>query len=227
MTPVGEPSLTAPSEESDGTDVSDVTGSRPVTSRRERMVAAKWSVVTDRVALDAQTVVDRDVVVHPGAVGVVALDPDDRVVVLRQYRHPVAAHLWEIPAGLLDEPGESPVATARRELVEEAGIVAQQWDTLIDLYSSPGMSSETIRVFLARGLAEADPADRPAPTDEERDLVVVRVPLSELVRRVLAGHVHNSLAVAGLLAASEARRNGWASLLPADHPWPGPSWTLG
>ena len=191
------------------------------------MVAAKWSVVTDRVALDPETVVNRDVVVHPGAVGVIALDPDDRVVVLRQYRHPVAAHLWEIPAGLLDEPGEPPWATAQRELVEEAGIRAEQWHTLIDLYSSPGMSSETIRVFLARGLSDADPADRPPPTDEERDLVVARVPLPELVRRVLAGHVHNSLAVAGLLAAAESQRNGWSSLLPADHPWPGPSWALG
>lgn len=191
------------------------------------MDAAKWSVVTDRVALDPATAVDRDVVIHPGAVGVVALDPDDRVVVLRQYRHPVAAHLWEIPAGLLDEPQEPPWATAQRELVEEAGIVADQWHTLIDLYSSPGMSSETVRVFLARGLGDADPADRPAPTDEERDLLVARVPLPELVRRVLAGHVHNSLAVAGLLAAAEAKRNGWTSLRPADHPWPGPSWALG
>lgn len=191
------------------------------------MVAAKWSVVTDTVALDAETVVNRDVVVHPGAVGVIALDPHDRVVVLRQYRHPVAAHLWEIPAGLLDEPGEPPWATAQRELVEEAGIRAEQWHTLIDLYSSPGMSSETIRVFLARGLSDADPAERPPPTDEERDLVVTRVPLPELVHRVLAGHIHNSLAVAGLLAAAESQRDGWSSLLPADHPWPGPSWELG
>jgi 8-oxo-dGDP phosphatase len=139
----------------------------------------------------------------------------------------VAAHLWEIPAGLLDGPGEPPLATAQRELVEEAGIVADQWHTLIDLYSSPGMSSETIRVFLARGLGDADPTDRPAPVDEERDLVVARVPLPELVRRVLTGHVHNAAAVAGLLAAAEAQRNGWVSLLPADHPWPGPSWALG
>ena len=191
------------------------------------MVGAKWSVVSDRVALDPETVVERDVVIHPGAVGVVALDAGGRVVVLRQYRHPVAAHLWEIPAGLLDEPGEPPWLTAQRELVEEAGIRAEQWHTLIDLYSSPGMSSETIRVFLARDLSDADPADRPAPTDEERDLVVARVPLPELVRRVMAGHVHNALAVAGLLAAAESQRNGWSSLLPAEHPWPGPSWTLG
>ncbi len=208
-------------------DVSDLSGSFPVISRRERMVGAKWKVVTDRVALDADTAVDRDVVVHPGAVGIVALDDEDQVVVLRQYRHPVAGHLWEIPAGLLDEPGEPPLATAKRELVEEAGLIAAEWNTLIDLYSSPGMSSEAIRVFLARGLTMADPADRPTPTDEERDLIVRRVALTALVDRVLAGHLHNSLAVAGLLAAAESRRGGWMSLLPADHPWPATSSALG
>ncbi|MCZ3387780.1 MAG: NUDIX hydrolase [Actinomycetia bacterium] len=198
-----------------------------MTSRRERVVGAKWSVVTDRVLLDADTSVDRDVVVHPGAVGVVAIDHNGQVVVLRQYRHPVASHLWEIPAGLLDEPGESPWATAERELVEEAGLLADEWHTLMDLYSSPGMSSETIRVFLARGLSDVDPSDRPPRTDEERDLVVARVDLTDLVQRALAGHIHNALAVAGLLAAAESRRGDWASLLPPDHPWPGPSWALG
>lgn len=219
--------MTRPLDTTDISNISDLAGSLPVTSRRERVVASKWSVVTDRVVLDADTFVDRDVVVHPGAVGVVAMDHNDQVVVLRQYRHPVAGHLWEIPAGLLDEPSESPWATAQRELIEEAGLVADEWHTLIDLYSSPGMSSETIRVFLAKGLSDVDPADRPARTDEERDLVVARVDLSDLVQRILAGHVHNSLAVAALLAAAESRRGAWGSLLPPDHPWPGPSWALG
>lgn len=208
-------------------DVTDVAGSHRVTQRRERMVGAKWTVVTDHVVLDAETTVERDIVVHPGAVGIVALDDGDRAVILRQYRHPVAAHLWEIPAGLLDEPGESPWSTAQRELVEEAGLVATEWHTLIDLYSSPGMSSETVRVFVARGLSDVPPADRPMPTDEERDLVVARVELSELVGQVMSGHVHNSLAVAAVLAATESRRQRWSSLLPPDHPWPGPSWALG
>ncbi len=219
--------MTRPSDTTDISDISDLAGSLPVTSRRERVVAAKWTVVTDRVVLDADTSVDRDVVVHPGAVGVVAIDHNDQVVVLRQYRHPVAGHLWEIPAGLLDEPGESPWATAQRELIEEAGLLADEWHTLIDLYSSPGMSSETIRVFLAKGLSDVNPADRPARTDEERDLLVARVDLSDLVQRIMAGHIHNSLAVAALLAAAEARRGAWGSLLPPDHPWPGPSWALG
>ncbi len=208
-------------------DVNDLAGSFPVVTRRERMVGAKWKVVTDRVELDPDTAVDRDVVVHPGAVGIVALDDEERVVVLRQYRHPVASHLWEIPAGLLDEPGEPPLATAQRELVEEAGLTAAEWHTVIDLYSSPGMSSEAIRVFLARGLTVVDPADRPTPTDEERDLIVCSVDLSELVDRVLAGQLHNSLAVAALLAVAESRRGDWRSLRPPEDPWPATSWALG
>lgn len=207
-------------------EVHDVVGSQPVLARRPQMSGAKWGVVTDEVRLDATTTVHRDVVVHPGAVGVVALDEDDHVVVLRQYRHPVAAHLWEIPAGLLDEPGESPWSTAQRELIEEVGLVANEWHTLIDLYSSPGMSSEAIRVYLARGLAEVDPAERPEPTDEERDLLVVRRPLDDLVDLVMAGAIHNSLAVSGLLAAAEARRRRWQRLLPPDLPWARPSWHL-
>ncbi|HUV49000.1 MAG TPA: NUDIX hydrolase [Actinomycetes bacterium] len=212
---------------SSSADVSDQPGSKPVLERVDRVKAAKWSVVTDRVQLDADTVVNRDVVVHPGAVGVVALDERERVVMLRQYRHPVASQLWEIPAGLLDEPGESLLATAQRELVEEVGLVAAKWHRVIDLHSSPGMSSETIRVFLARGLTDVDPALRPLPTDEERDLVVVRVGLDDLVERVIGGHIRNSLAVAALLAVAECRRAKWRSLRPPEYPWPAPSWGLG
>jgi ADP-ribose pyrophosphatase len=201
----------------------DVPGSRAITSRKVLVRGAKWDVVTDQVELDAQTRVARDVVVHPGAVGVVALDDDERVTLIRQYRHPVAADLWEIPAGLLDEPGESPWSTAQRELIEEVGLTASTWHTLVDLYSSPGMSSEIVRVYVARGLSDVDAAKRPEPQDEERFLVVRRVRLDDAVAHVMAGHIHNSLAVAGLLAAHESRRQGWRGLRPADAEWPGPT----
>lgn len=199
---------------------------RPVRERRQRFDGAKWDVVTDRVELDADTVVDRDVVLHPGAVGIVALDDLDRVVLVRQYRHPVASFLWEIPAGLLDDPGESAWQTAVRELVEEAGLRAERWDTVVDLYSSPGMSSETLRVFLARGLSDVPAGERPAPRDEERDMVVTRVALDDLVEQIGRGHLHNALAVAGILATEQARRRGWSGLRPPDDPWPGPDWGL-
>ena len=202
----------------------DMPGSREVLARTNRVRAAKWDIVTDQVRLDSETVVARDLVMHPGAVGIVALDDNDLVTLIRQYRHPVAAELWEIPAGLLDEPGEPPLRTAQRELVEEVGLTASTWHTVIDIYSSPGMSSETVRVFLARGLIAVDPALRPAPLDEERDLVVRQVHLDVAVEQVLAGGVRNSLAVVALLATAAARSAGWQRLLPADHPWPGPVW---
>lgn len=206
--------------------LTDVGQPRPVHGRRQRFAGAKWDVVTDRVELDADTVVDRDVVLHPGAVGIVALDDLDRVVLVRQYRHPVASLLWEIPAGLLDDPGESPWQTAVRELVEEAGLRAERWDTVLDLYSSPGMSSETLRVFLARGMSEVSEAERPVPKDEERDMVVTRVALDDVVEQIGRGRLHNALAVAGILAAEQARQRGWRGLRPPDDPWPGPDWGL-
>jgi 8-oxo-dGTP pyrophosphatase MutT (NUDIX family) len=203
----------------------DLPGSREVLERTERLRAAKWDIATDRVRLDGETVVSRDLVMHPGAVGIVALDDQDRVTLIRQYRHPVAAELWEIPAGLLDEPGESPLRTAQRELIEEVGLTATTWHTVIDVYPSPGMSSEAVRVFLARGLADVDPALRPEPTDEERDLVIRPVHLEVAVERVMAGGVRNSLAVVALLATARAQQAEWRGLLPADHPWPGPLWS--
>ena len=210
----------------DATSIIDRAGSRDVTDRRMRVQGSKWDVVTDRVMLDAESAVERDVVLHPGAVGIVALDDAELVTLICQYRHPVAADLWEIPAGLLDDPDESPWATARRELVEEVGLTASTWHTVIDLYSSPGMSSEVVRVYLATGLSDVDAALRPAPTDEERDLIVRRIPLDVAVDQVMSGHIHNSLAVAGLLAAAESRRGGWRSLRAPDAEWPGPAWTI-
>ncbi|HEX5016872.1 MAG TPA: NUDIX hydrolase [Actinomycetes bacterium] len=210
----------------EASSIADRPGSRDVLERRMRIQGAKWDVVTDRVQLDDDTVVDRDVVLHPGAVGIVALDDDECVTLICQYRHPVAADLWEIPAGLLDEPGESPWSTAQRELLEEVGLSASTWHTLIDLYSSPGMSSEAVRVYLARGLTEVDPGLRPEPTDEERDLIVRRIPLDAALERVLNGHIHNSLAVTGLLATAEARRLRWEPLRIPDAEWPAPSWEV-
>ena len=119
-----------------------------------------WDVRRDTIELgDGQTVV-RDLVVHTGAVGVLALDEQGRLLLVRQYRHPVAMALWEPVAGLLDLPTEPPLEAARRELVEEAGLVAGRWDVLLDYESSPGGSSEALRLYLARGLAPA-PGGRP------------------------------------------------------------------
>ena len=140
----------------------------------------------------------REVVEHYGAVAVVALDDDGNVVLVYQYRHPVGRRLWELPAGLLDLGGESPQRSAARELEEEAGLAAADWRVLIDVDSAPGFSDESVRIFLATGLTEVG---RPQARDEEADMVVERVPLSEAVSRIFTGEIVNSLAVAGILAA--------------------------
>jgi 8-oxo-dGTP pyrophosphatase MutT (NUDIX family) len=161
----------------------------------------------------------RDVVVHPGAVGIIALDDADRVLLVRQYRHPVGQLCWEPPAGLLDEPGEDPLATAKRELFEEAHHEADRWDVLVDAFTSPGMTDEAVRVYLARDLRESS-RERHEGADEERDMITRWVPLDEVVEAVLAGRLHNPMAVMGTLAADRARRDGFARLRPAGTPWP-------
>ncbi|MFF0475859.1 NUDIX domain-containing protein [Streptomyces sp. NPDC004284] len=180
----------------------------------------KTSVRTDDVVMPDGSVHRRDYQVHPGSVAVLALDEEDRVVVLRQYRHPVRQKLWEIPAGLLDVPGENPLHAAQRELYEEAHVKAEDWRVLADVYTTPGGCDEAVRIFLARDLAEAE-GERFEVSEEEADMELARVPLPELVRGVLAGELHNTCLVVGVLSLLAARSgDGLDALRPADAPWP-------
>ncbi|WP_225731378.1 MULTISPECIES: NUDIX hydrolase [unclassified Nocardia] len=171
----------------------------------------------DKVAMPGGKVVEREVVEHHGAVAVLAVDDADNVVLIRQYRHPVGTRLLELPAGLLDVPGEDPLTAARRELAEETGLAARDWSVLVDVALSPGFTDEALRVYLAVGLSETD---RPEPEFEEADLELVRLPVAEAVRAALAGEISNATAVAGVLALAAARAGGIAPR-PADAPWPG------
>jgi ADP-ribose pyrophosphatase len=126
----------------------------PAGNREVRFDGRVWSVISDDVQFDTTTAT-RDVIIHPGAVAILAMDHADRVLLIRQYRHPVGRWLFEPPAGLLDEPGEPALATAQRELAEEAGFTAATWRVLLDMYLSPGGSSEAIRIYLARDLLVA------------------------------------------------------------------------
>ncbi|MFG1801298.1 NUDIX domain-containing protein [Micromonospora carbonacea] len=191
-----------------------------VTGRRERYAGRIFSVVTDEVTMPGGGAAVRDYVRHVGAVAVVALDDAGQVVLIRQYRHPVGRHLWELPAGLIDVSGEDLADTAARELAEEADLTAGTIDVLVDLHSSPGFSNEVIRVFVARDLAEVPAGQRHERSEEEADLQVVRVDLDEAVRMVLAGEITNASAVAGLLAAARARDAGWSALRRPDAPLP-------
>ncbi|MEU3608229.1 NUDIX hydrolase [Streptomyces sp. NPDC035033] len=180
----------------------------------------KTSVRTDDVVMPDGSVVRRDYQVHPGSVAVLAVDDQDRVLVLRQYRHPVRQKLWEIPAGLLDVPGENPLHAAQRELYEEAHAKAGEWHVLTDVYTTPGGCDEAVRIFLARDLAEAE-GERYAVAEEEADMEVERVPLAELVRGILAGELHNNCLVVGVLSLVAARAgDGLDALRPADAAWP-------
>lgn len=175
-------------------------------------------VRSDTVRMPQGALAARDVVEHPGAVGVVVLDPADRVLLVSQYRHPVRRRLWELPAGLLDVEGEPAFDAARRELAEEAGLAAGRWQVLADLLTSPGMSDEAVRVYLAE---EPVAVARPAGCDdEELELQLSWVPLADAVARVLAGEIENGLACAGLLAAAAWRSGAVAALRPVDAPWP-------
>ncbi|CCK31149.1 ADP-ribose pyrophosphatase [Streptomyces davaonensis JCM 4913] len=183
-------------------------------------VGNKTSVRTDEVVMPDGSVVRRDYQVHPGSVAVLALDHEDRVLLIKQYRHPVRHKLWEIPAGLLDIPGENPLHAAQRELYEEAHVKAEDWRVLTDVYTTPGGCDEAVRVFLARDLSEAE-GERFSVEDEEADMEHARVPLTELVRGVLAGELHNNCLVVGVLSLVAARAgDGLEALRPADAPWP-------
>jgi ADP-ribose pyrophosphatase len=201
-------------------ELTDVALPRSVTATERRYTGMKWDVVTETVQLDEHTSVRRDVVVHPGAVGIVAMDDHERVLLLRQYRHPVRSQLWELPAGLLDVAGEDAVSAAARELFEEAHLRAARWDVLVDLYSSPGMCSEAYRIYLARELVEVPAEERHVPTAEERDMPMRWVDLDAAMAAVTAGHVHNAMAVAGIFAAARARDQDWRTLRAADASWP-------
>lgn len=196
--------------------------SRQVVERREIFSGFAFDFVSEDVVLQPGAApVQRDFVSHPGAVGVVALrqiDGVEHVLLLSQYRHPVRARLWEIPAGLLDVPGERAVEAARRELAEEAQLGAHSWDVLVDYFTTPGGNSEGIRVFLARDLYPAPLPDGFVQEAEEAEMEAVWVPLQAAVELVHAGQLHNPSTVVGVLACASALSEP-GRLRGVDAPW--------
>ena len=174
-----------------------------------------FSLHRDTVAMPGGGDSVRDVVRHPGAVAVVALDDADRVLLLRQYRHPVGRYLWELPAGLRDADGEPPLETAKRELAEEAQLAAGRWSLLTTHFSSPGFCDEMVLVYLAEELTDVDRPEGFVVEHEELDMTLERVPLADAVQRVFDGDIRNSSAVAGILAAAQVRA-GQPRLRPVD-----------
>jgi ADP-ribose pyrophosphatase len=178
-----------------------------------------FDIVTDEVTMPGGGTAKRDYMRHVGAVGVVALDEEGRVVLIKQYRHPTRAHLWELPAGLIDVPGEPLVRAAARELAEEVDLTADDWHLIADVHTSPGCSNEMIRLFLARGLHAVTDSDYQRE-GEEAELSAHRVPLDEAVAMVFRGEITNAAAVVGVLAAARLRDQGWPVTRPLDAPRP-------
>jgi len=194
----------------------DEAASRPVVEHAQIHRGKVFDVVADRVDLGGPAPVVREYTAHPGAVAVIALDDEDQVLLLSQYRHPVRRVLWEPPAGLLDVPGEPEVDAARRELAEEADLVAARWWRLTSFFTSAGGSDEHITVFLARDLTPVPDGSRFERRDEEAGMVPAWVPLDEAVAGVLDGSFECPTTVVGVLAAAAARARAWSTLTPVD-----------
>ncbi|MBP1242165.1 8-oxo-dGTP pyrophosphatase MutT (NUDIX family) [Frigoribacterium sp. PvP120] len=180
----------------------DESAAPEVTSSETVFEGAVWNVVRDTVDYNGSPMV-REYVAHTGAVAVLAVDDQDRVLVIQQYRHPIRSRDWELPAGLLDAEGESKLDAAKRELMEEADLQATTWHELVSFHTSPGGNDEMVTVYRATGVSATEGAfDR---SDEEADIVTRWVSLDEVVEGVLAGRLHNSILSIAALAAVAAR----------------------
>ena len=181
--------------------LADLRDPAPVTRSELAFDGKVWDVRRDTFTFGGHDVV-REFVDHSGAVAVLAMDVDDRVLLINQYRHPIGEREWELPAGLLDVPGEPPLLAAQRELAEEVDLSASDWSELLSFHTSPGGSNELLHVYAAEGLTATPTFDR---TDEEAEIIVRWTPLQEVVDAVLAGKLRNSILIVAVLAA-HARR---------------------
>lgn len=182
--------------------LADEPASPTVTASEVVFEGAVWNVKRDTVDYNGSPMV-REYVAHTGAVAVLAVDDEQRVLVIKQYRHPIRSRDWELPAGLLDAEGESQLDAAKRELAEEADLQATTWDELVSFHTTPGGNDEMVTVFRATGVsATADAFER---SDEEADIEKRWVSLDEIVEGVLAGRLHNSILSIAALAAVASR----------------------
>lgn len=176
---------------------------------------AIFALRRDEVRMPGGNIARREVLEHYGAVAVVAMNENNDIALVYQYRHTYGRRIWELPAGLLDAPGEAPYLTAERELEEEVGLHARTWQVLLDVNTAPGYSDESVRVYLATGLTDIG---RPEGHDEEADMTMQWFPLHEAVEKALSGEIVNSIAIAGIFAA-HAIAAGMTEPRPLDTPW--------
>lgn len=205
----------------EGEPLTDRVAPRQVLESRTIFSGHVFDVVEEGFRLqDGGETIRREFLRHPGAVAVAALNERQEILLINQYRHPAAMNFWEIPAGLLDVPGEPPVQAAQRELREEADLTAQEWDTLVEFQNTPGASDEATRVYLARGIAPVPEHERFDREEEEAEIVVRWVPLEEAVTAVLESRLHSPSLVNAVLALWAEVHRDFRDLRPADAPWP-------
>lgn len=177
----------------------DQLASPSVTKTEVPFVGRIWNIVRETFDYNGASLV-REFVQHPGAVAILAMDEAQRVLLIRQYRHPVRSYLWEIPAGLLDVPGEPRVDAAKRELLEETGYEAAEWSELTSFMTTPGGNDEVITVFLAQKLQHV--GHDLELEGEETDMLVEWFPLQEALQSVLKAEMQSPSAVVGIMAAA-------------------------
>lgn len=203
-------------------ELADVPYTPTITASEVVYHGAVWDIRRETLDLPEAHGLVRDLMAHTGAVGVAVVDENQRMLFIQQYRHPVRARLWEVPAGLLDVPGEAPLHAAQRELGEEADLSAESWELLSDSCLTPGGSSETMRLYLARGISMVPEADRHERSGEEAGLRFRWVSIDEALEAVTDGRITNAIAQLAILqvarvlrAEAEGRPTG---LRPLDAP---------
>lgn len=165
-------------------------------NRRSQIYQGRvFRLVRENVTLDNGVNADLDYIEHPGAAAIVALPAPGEVVLVRQYRHALKRFIWEIPAGTLD-PAETGLECARRELAEETGYAAAEWQPLGEITPVPGYSDERVLLFLASALS---PAHQSLDADEV--LAVHRLPLKKAIEMIAAGEIQDAKSICGLMLA--------------------------
>ncbi|MDN5605308.1 MAG: NUDIX hydrolase [Kocuria sp.] len=219
--------MTASHDETQTPDLSaiglpqDRVNPRKLISRETAFEGQIFDVVRETFALtEGGDELFRDYMRHPGAVAIAALNENNEILLINQYRQPVEMNMWEIPAGLLDVEGESPLAAAQRELAEETDLKASTWHTLAEFNNSPGCSTEANRIFLARGINDVAEEDLTERTDEEAEIVKRWVPMEEAVSAVLATGLHSPTANIAILATWASIHRDHADLRDPEEPWP-------
>ena len=201
--------------------LADVINPRPLHRRETVFSGHIFDLLRDEFSLEpGGDPMSRDFMRHPGAVAIAAVNDRHELLMINQHRHPLDTDFWEIPAGLLDQEGESPLQAAQRELLEETDLQADTWHTLMEFDNSPGCSTEANRIYLARDLSPVPESERIPREAEEAEIIRRWVPLEEAVTAVLESRLHSPASNHAILAVWAGLQRGFRDLQDPEAPWP-------